>query len=68
MAGPDDSDGPAPGTSAARPSYWTDDRRSGRHRDQPHWRRLLVALLLTPLVVAWWLAYQLRRGWYGPVD
>lgn len=59
--------------------YLLGARGAGRHRnpvdaggvwyrEQPYWRRLLVVLLLTPLVVAWWFAYQLRRGWYGPVD
>jgi hypothetical protein len=38
------------------------------YREQPFWRRLLVALLFMPVVIGWWLAYQLRRGWYGPAD
>lgn len=59
--------------------YLLGSRGSGRHRnpvdagglwyrDQPYWRRLLIALLLAPVVIGWWLAYQLRRGWYGAAD
>jgi hypothetical protein len=36
--------------------------------DLPYWRRLALALIAFPLVVALWLAYQFRRGWFGPPD
>jgi hypothetical protein len=36
------------------------------YRDLPYWRRLLLALIAFPIVAWWWLAYEFRRGWFGP--
>ena len=35
-------------------------------RSLPYWRRLLLALIALPVVLWWWLAYEFRRGWFGP--
>lgn len=36
------------------------------YRGLPYWRRLVLALLVFPIVFGWWLAYEFRRGWFGP--
>jgi hypothetical protein len=38
------------------------------YRDLPYWRRFTIAVLFTPAVIAWWVAYEFRRGWFGPPD
>ena len=36
------------------------------YSDQPLWKRLVIFLLAADAVIIWWLAYQFRRGWFGP--
>ena len=36
------------------------------YRELPYWRRLLLALLVLPIVVGWWLAYEFRSRLVRP--
>jgi hypothetical protein len=34
----------------------------------PFWRQFVLLILLPEVVFCVWLAYQFRRGWFGPLD
>jgi hypothetical protein len=39
-----------------------------RFSQLPHWRRVALVILAFPIVVWWWVIYQVRRLLFGPVD